>query len=54
MKKIYLQPQAVEHFAILEEQLLTVSDPNAYVDKSDEGIAPENFGTKETVDWDIW
>ena len=53
MKKIYLQPQAKEHFAILEEQLLTMSDVT--VDKDPEhGTDPGNFGTKETVDWDIW
>lgn len=54
MKKIYMQPQT----AILKVEttgvLLSGSDPQANIDKTDGGIAPGSFGTKEQQDWDIW
>lgn len=53
MKKTYMQPQTAVHEIELT-QIIAGSEPNANIDKTDDGVAPGSFGTKEQNDWDIW
>lgn len=52
MKKIYLAPEVVV-VKTTPTTIIATSSPNAGIDKLNE-IAPEDFETRQNVEWDVW
>jgi len=54
MKKTYISPSFVMVQLNLSNVILVGSEPTAIVDKTDDGIAPGDFGTKGVSDVNVW
>lgn len=53
MKKIYLAPEVVV-VKTTPTTIIATSSPNAGIDKDHPGVNPEEFETRQNVEWDVW
>lgn len=53
MKKIYLAPEVVV-VKTTPTTIIATSSPNAGIDKDHLGVNPEDFETRQNVEWDVW